>query len=85
WYFVFLFTHCGSGQGDSFLPIVRLHKIMYRPESSPPSVELVEANAMMFLKTLQEWIQRGYEIDLNRVLHFVPGCFAVRLIRSMPN
>jgi hypothetical protein len=26
-------THCGSGQGDSFLPIVRLHKIMYRPHS----------------------------------------------------
>lgn len=53
-------------------------------ESEPPSFELVDGNAMMFLKTLQEWIQRGYTIDLNRIFHFVPGCFAVRLIRSVP-
>lgn len=48
--------------------------------SSPDTVELIENNPASLGLALNHWLGRGYQIDINDIRYFQPGCYCYKLI-----
>lgn len=70
---VFLCVHCGSGQFGSFLPSVRLHKILHTP--GPGSTRLTRAIVSEFA---------GFDVELAEQIMQLSESQIVNLVENLP-
>lgn len=52
--------------------------------SLPDIAEVLESTEHIFLVKLAQWIAAGYEVRDDSIVHFVRGCYSVRLYKTAP-
>jgi len=51
--------------------------------SLPEIAEVLEATEHIFIVKLAEWIAAGYEVRDDSIVHFIRGCYSVRLYKAV--